>query len=100
MEAREIVSPLAQLLEGIHSNRREQADEAFNQIRTLLEPSATPLPVLDGSPRGLYEVVRVALAIRPELACAVNPDDGSLPLHHAAGLGDMPITELLLTTVR
>lgn len=93
----ESVSPLANLLEGVHNQRRNQVDEAMTQIRTLLHPSALQL-VLDGSPAGLSEVIRLVLARHPELACIVKRDDGSLPLHHAASLGDIPIAELLLAT--
>ncbi len=94
----ESVSPLANLLEGVHNQRRNQVDEAMTQIRTLLHPSALQL-VLDGSPAGLSEVIRLVLARHPELACLVKRDDGSLPLHHAASLGDIPIADLLLATV-
>lgn len=93
------VSPLAKLLEGIHSQRRDQVDSAMTQIRArLLE--ASDLFVMDRSSAGLREVIRLSLSKHPELACAVNPEDGSLPLHHAASLGDIPICQLLLATVR
>jgi ankyrin repeat protein len=96
MASTEIVSPLAQLLEGIHSKRRERVDDAMRQIRTLLKPTLAPSNVSTG----LVEVVRLVLSHSPELACAVNPDDGSLPLHHAVSLGDVAVAELLLSTVR
>lgn len=91
-------SPLAQLLEGIHGKKREQVDEAMARIRTLLAP--TFKPALDGTSQGLFQVIRCAISQKPELACAINPEDGSLPLHHAASLGDIAISDLLLRTVR
>jgi hypothetical protein len=93
-------SPLVQLLEGIHCQQRDRVDNAMKQIRILLAPLASNDLVLDGTSKTLSEVVRLVLSRHPELACAVNPKDGSLPLHHAASLGDIAITELLLATVR
>lgn len=89
----ESVSPLANLLEGVHSQRRNQVAEAMTQIRRLMHPSAP-----DGSSVGLFDVIRLVLATHPELAYKKR-DDGSLPLHHAASLGDIPIAKLLLAKV-
>ena len=94
------MSPLVQLLEGVHGKQRERIDEAMAQIRALLKLSPSDRLDMDGTPDRLCNIVRLVLSRIPELACVVNPDDGSLPLHHAASLGDIAVTELLLSTVR
>jgi len=99
MALTESSSPLVQLLEGVHGKRREEVDDAMTQIRRLLKLAPSDL-VMDGTSKSLCNIVRLILLHNPELACAVNPDDGSLPLHHAASLGDIAVAELLLATVR
>lgn len=94
-----LTPPLFLLLEGVHCQRRDQVDEAMRQLQTVLTQSASST-VLSDQRLGLSEAIRLLMAYHPELASTVSPEDRSLPLHHAAALGDVAVAQHLLAKVR
>ena len=99
MSSTKLTTLLFLLLEGVHCRRRDQVDEAMRELQTVLTQSAS-FTVLSEQQPGLSEVIRLLMASHPELASAVSPEDRSLPLHHAAALGDVAAAQHLLVKVR
>ena len=88
-------TPLLLLLDGILSQDEVATNDALRQLREII-----PLPSLQESPlrsaSSLELIIRACMLHQPQLAEMSSKNDGSLPLHFAASIGNVLVAKLLL----
>jgi len=102
-------TPLLFLLDGCLSRDEARVQEALQEIHQLLgggrpvsssHPAAPPASSFCDTPAALCQVLQALLAVRPEFCRMRSAHDGSLPLHFAASLGNVPAADILWKQVR
>ena len=98
-----VATPLLFLLDGCLSRDEARVREALREIRGLHGvslSSATGASSPCECPEALCDVLRSLLSVRPELCRMRSEHDGSLPLHFAASLGNVPAASIIYSKVR
>jgi hypothetical protein len=93
-----LTTPLLRLLDAVISQDDAQIEPATNAVRQTLLPFIC-IPELITT-ANLAEVIRLVLRHYPSLASASSIQDGSLPLHFAASLGNVGVASVLYSMVR
>jgi hypothetical protein len=91
-------TPLLLLLDSFLSHDDEQIHDTISQVEELLKSSKRCSNLNTGSDQALNfagNIVYDLLETFPNLASVASAQDGSLPLHFAASLGDVNIASVI-----
>lgn len=103
-------TPLLLLLDSILSQDQQRIRDARTRVRQIVADAseanpglkAFALAPLDGRTESfdyLLQDVDMILTVFPNLASVTSEHDGSLPLHFAASIGNVPVATRILSQV-